>query len=218
MARDTLTLTSRNYGAWSLRGWLLCRLAGLDVVEEVLPADDPLARAELLLLAPSFRVPSLRHEGVTVWGTSAIAEYLNERFPDAGMYPDDPGERALCRSVCDEMHSGFSNLRAGLPMNIKARYPDFKVWAGAQADIDRVVDIWRECLERSGGPFLFGRRPTVADAMYAPVCSRFVTYGVELDPVCAAYRDAVMALPDMRTWVAAAEAEPDELEELDAEF
>ncbi len=218
MSRPTLTVTSKNYGAWSLRGWLLCQFAGLDVDEVHLPSDDPLARAELLLLAPSFRVPSLLHDGVTVWGTLAIAEYLNERFPDAPLFPQDLADRALCRSICDEMHSGFANLRSGLPMNLKAVHPNFKIWAGAQADIDRIVDIWNECLAASGGPFLFGATPTAADAMYAPVCTRFITYDVELDHRCAAYRDAIMDLPAMQAWLADAATEPDELEELDAEF
>jgi glutathione S-transferase len=218
MSRATLTLTSKNYGAWSLRGWLLCQFAGLEVDEVHLPSDDPSARAELLLLAPSFRVPSLCHEGITVWGALAIAEYLHERFPDAPLFPEDAGDRALCRSVCDEMHSGFANLRSGLPMNLKSVHPKFKIWAGAQADIDRIIDIWHECLARSGGPFLFGAAPTAADAMYAPVCSRFVTYDVELDRTCAAYRDRIMGLPAMAAWLAEADGEPDELEELDAEF
>lgn len=218
MSRATLTVTSKRYGAWSLRGWLLCQLAGLEVDEVLLPSDDPLARAELLLLAPSFRVPSLAHDGVRVWGTLAIAEYLYEQVPGSSIFPPDVADRALCRSVCNEMHSGFANLRAGLPMNMKARHPNFKVWAGAQADIDRIVDLWHECLERSGGPYLFGAVPTAADAMYAPVCSRFVTYDVELDARCASYRDAVMALPAMQVWITAAELEPDDLEELEAEF
>jgi glutathione S-transferase len=218
MSSATLTITSKNYGAWSLRGWLLCQFAGLKVDEVHLPSDDPLARAELLLLAPSFRVPSLTHEGITVWGTLAIAEYLHERFPEAPLFPEDASDRALCRSVCDEMHSGFANLRAGLPMNLKSVHPKFKIWAGAQADIDRIIDVWHECLARSGGPFLFGSTPSAADAMYAPVCSRFVTYDVELDRTCRAYRDTIMSLPAVVRWVADAGDEPDELEELDAEF
>jgi glutathione S-transferase len=116
------------------------------------------------------------------------------------------------------MHSGFANLRAALPMNLKARHPGFKIWAGAQADIDRVTAIWRDQLAETGGPFLFGGGPTLADAMYAPVCTRFATYEVALDGVCAGYRDRVLALPFMREWTAAAMGEPDEVEELDVEF
>jgi glutathione S-transferase len=214
----TLTLASKNYGSWSLRGWLLCKMAGLDFEEELARSDDPSTRAELLLLSPSFLVPCLTHDGIKVWDTLAIAEYLNELKPDAGLLPAERADRARCRSVCGEMHSGFSNLRSALPMNLKARHPGFKVWAGAQADIERVVAIWRECLAACGGPFLFGKEPCAADAMYAPVVTRFLTYDVKLDARCAAYCEAVMALPLMQEWIAAAKAEPDELEELDVEF
>ena len=134
--------------------------------------DDPGARAELLLLSPSFLVPCLTDDGVKVWDTLAIAEYLAEAKPDAGLLPTDRKARAHCRAICGEMHSGFYNLRSALPMNLKAHHPGFKVWAGAQADIDRVMAIWRECLSTYGGPYLFGKL-TMADAMYAPVCTRF---------------------------------------------
>ena len=129
----------------------------------------------------------------------------------------DSNSRARCRSIAGEMHSGFANLRAALPMNLKARHPGFKVWAGAQSDIARITAIWREQLAASAGPFLFGEL-TMADAMYAPVCTRFSTYDVALDPVSAAYRDRILALPDMKAWTAAALLEPDEVEELDVEF
>jgi glutathione S-transferase len=138
--------------------------------------------------------------------------------PDAGLLPKNRAARASCRSICGEMHSGFSNLRSALPMNIKGRFPGFKIWAGAAADVARVLSIWNECLADSKGPFLFGRRPCMADAMYAPVCTRFLTYDVKLDPVCAAYCDAVMGLPEMQEWVAAAKAEHEEVLELDVEF
>src|SRR4051812_39925501 len=115
MARATLTINSRNYGSWSLRGWLLCSMSGIDFDVEILPSDDPSARAELLLLSSSFRVPRLVHDGNTVWDTLAIAEYLNEALPDSRLLPKDPVQRAWCRSVCGEMHSGFYNLRAALP-------------------------------------------------------------------------------------------------------
>jgi glutathione S-transferase len=218
MSRPTLTVNSRNYGAWSLRGWLLCRFAGIEFDVQVLPVDDPASRAELLLLSPSFQVPRLSHDGVTVWDTLAIAEYLHEIAPDAGLLPADAAARARCRSVSGEIHSGFVNLRSSLPMNLRARYEGFKIWAGARADIERVTEIWRQCLDAGGGPFLFGARPGVADAMFAPVCTRFVTYDVELDARGAAYRDRVMELPAMVEWIEEAAAEPDELEELDAEF
>jgi len=218
MAEASLTVSSKNYSSWSLRGWLLCRMAGLDVEERVASFDDPATRAELLLLSPSFLVPCLEHGPVKVWDTLAIAEYLNEVKPDAGLLPADKVARAHCRAVCGEMHSGFANLRSALPMNLKARHPGFKVWAGAQADIDRVTAIWRECIGRYGGPYLFGATPTVADAMYAPVCTRFATYDVKLDAVSAAYRDLMLKFPALLEWTAAARSEPEELEELDVEF
>ncbi len=218
MVKATRTISSKNYGSWSLRGWLLCKMAGLDFVEEPIPMDDPSTRAELLLLSPSFLVPCLTHGGIRVWDTLAIAEYLREIRPKAKLLPEDRAARAHCRSICGEMHSGFANLRSALPMNLKARHLGFKVWAGAQADIDRVTTIWRDCLQRYGGPYLFGTAPTVADAMYAPVCTRFATYDVKLDPVSAAYRDLMLNFPPMVEWTAAARSEPEEVEELDVEF
>jgi glutathione S-transferase len=142
MAKATLTISSKNYSSWSLRGWLLTRLSGLPFEEIVMPIDDPAARAELLLLSPSILVPCLSHDDIRVWDTLAIAEYLNEIRPDAGLLPADRRERAHCRSICGEMHSGFASLRSALPMNLKAHFPDFKVWARAQSDIERIVAIW----------------------------------------------------------------------------
>jgi glutathione S-transferase len=201
-----------------MRGWLMCRLAGISFVEQVQPIDDPNTRAELLLLSPSFLVPALTMDGIRVWDTMAIAETLAEWFPDAGLLPADRVMRAHCRSVSAEMHNGFANLRSALPMNLKAQYRNFKVWAGAQGDIQRVTEIWRDCLGRYGGPFLFGRQPCMADAMYAPVAARFITYDVALDEVCRRYRDTIRTWPAVAEWYAGAATEPDELEELDAEF
>jgi len=218
VSQATLTINSRNYGAWSLRGWLMCRLAGLDFSVEMVPSDDPASRAELLALSPSFLVPRLEHDGVAAWGTLAIAEYLEELLPEAGLLPTDPVARARCRSISGEMHSGFAQLRSALPMNIKSRHPEFTVWGGAGADIDRVVTIWRGCLEDYGGPFLFGPTPTMADAMYAPVVTRFRTYHVQLDDLCAGYCATVLAMDDMVEWIAEAEAESEDLTELEVEF
>ncbi|MCK9917620.1 glutathione S-transferase family protein [Microbacteriaceae bacterium K1510] len=218
MAKATLTIASKNYGSWSLRGWLLCKMAGLDFEEQMVGSDDPSTRAELLLLSPSFLVPCLTHDGIKVWDTLAIAEYLNEILPEAGLLPGDRAARAHCRSISGEMHSGFTNLRSALPMNIKAHHLDFKVWVGAQADIDRIMSIWRECLAKTAGPFLFGPSPCTADAMFAPVVTRFLTYDVKLDSDCAAYAQAIMNLPAMQEWIDGARAEPDEVVELDVEF
>ncbi|MGA8422820.1 MAG: glutathione S-transferase family protein [Pseudolabrys sp.] len=218
MAKAALTIASKNYGSWSLRGWLLCKLAELDFEEKVVDSDDPSTRAELLLLSPSCLVPCLTPNGIKIWDTLAIAEYLNEILPTAGLLPKTLGARARCRAISGEMHSGFSNLRSALPMNLKAHHPGFKVWAGAQADINRIVSIWRECLATDKGPFLFGATACMADAMFAPVVTRFLSYDVKLDSDCTAYCATVMALPQMREWVDAAKAEPDEVVELDVEF
>ncbi len=192
-------------------------MSGLPFDEVVVPITDPDNRAELLLLSPSVLVPRLSHDGATVWDTLAIGEYLHEVRPAAGLLPADRVARAQCRSICGEMHSGFGNLRSALPMNLKAHHPDFKIWSGARADIDRITAIWRECLATWKGPYLFGKLG-MADAMYAPVVTRFLTYDVALDDECAAYGRRIMALPDMVEWVEAARAEPDEIEELDVEF
>jgi len=217
MAIATLTISSRNYSSWSLRGWLLTRFSGLEFEEIVTPPADPSARAEILLLSPTIRVPCLRHDGATIWDTLAIGEYLNEIMPDAGLLPADRIQRAHCRSISGEIHSGFATLRASLPVNLKAHFPGFKIWSRAQADIDRVCTIWRECLAASGGPFLFGERG-MADAMYAPVVTRFATYDVKLEPRLEAYADLIMAMPEMQDWISAAKAEPEEIEELEVEY
>jgi len=217
MAMATLSISSRNYSSWSLRGWLLAKFSGIEFREVAVPPDDADARKELLLLSPSILVPCLTHEGIKVWDTLAIAEFLHELRPESGLLPADLKARAHCRSICGEMHSGFSSLRAALPMNLKARIPGHKVWSRAVGDIERVTAIWRECLSAYGGPFLFGRR-SMADAMYAPVATRFQTYDVQLDPQCAGYRDHILAMPELREWIAAARLEVEEIDELDMEF
>lgn len=214
----TLTLSSRNYSSWSLRGWLLARFAGLEFEEVMVSPDDVDARKELLLLAPSILVPCLEHEGAKVWNVMAIGHYLDEVCPGAGLLPAERIERAHCRSVCCEMNSGFANLRSSLPVNLKAHFPGHKIWNGARPDIERIVEIWRDCLARYGGPFLFGARRGMADAMFAPVVTRFLTYDVPLDATCAAYCRTVMAMPEMQEWVAAAKREPEEIDELDMDF
>ncbi|WEZ85029.1 glutathione S-transferase [Rhizobium sp. 32-5/1] len=217
MAQATLTISSKNYSSWSLRGWLLCRMAGLDFTEVLVELNDA-ARQELLLLSPSVLVPRLTYKDVTVWDTLAIAEYLHEVTPKSGLWPKDLAARARCRSVSGEMHSGFHNLRSALPMNLKARHEKFKIFSGARPDVERVKAIWTECLEMSGGPWLFGESPTVADAMYAPICTRFRTYSVDLEPKLAAYAEHVLSWPLMVEWTEGAIAEPDEIVELEVEF
>ncbi|MBX3569657.1 MAG: glutathione S-transferase [Rhizobiaceae bacterium] len=218
MTRATLTISSRNYSSWSLRGWLLCRMAGLEFDEARVDLDDADSRQELLLLSPSVLVPRLTHGDIVVWDTLAIAGYLDEAFPEIRMLPEEKVARAHCRAVSGEMHSGFHNLRSALPMNLKARHKSFKIFSGARPDVERIKAIWTECLDRHGGPWLFGAEPTIADAMYAPVCTRFRTYAVELEPGLAAYCEQVFSWPLMREWTEGALAEPDEIVELEVEF
>lgn len=213
-----LAISSRNYSSWCLRGFLLARLSGIDFIVEPAAADDPQARAELLMRTSSILLPCLIDGDVTVWDSIAIAEYLNETYTAAGMLPTDPVSRARCRSISGEMHAGFAALRASLPMNIRAHRPGFTVWSGAQADIDRITTIWRDCFAGSPGPYLFGATPCIADAMFAPVASRFKTYDVPLDAVCTAYVETIFAWPDMAEWIADAEVEHDTITELDLEF
>src|ERR1700761_8583850 len=217
MAKATLTISSKNYSSWSLRGWLMTKFSGLPFEEVAIAPDDPSARAEILLISPTILVPFLSHDGATICATLAIGEYLNEAMPDAGLLPPDRIQRAHCRSICGEIHSGFATLRASLPVNLKGHFPGFKIWSRAQADIDRVCTIWRDCLAQSGGPFLFGER-TMADAMYAPVVTRFVTYDVKLEPRLKQYADVILSMPEMQEWIEAALAEPADIEELEVDY
>ena len=217
MAKATLTISSKNYSSWSLRGWLLVKFSGLEFDEVVVPPDDDNNRKELLLLSPSILVPCLTHDAIKIWDTLAIGEYLNEVKPKKRLLPADRAARAHCRSICGEMHSGFTSLRSALPMNIKRTFPAHKVWARAQGDIERVMTIWQDCLARYGGPFLFGAR-SMADAMYAPVVTRFVTYDVKLDAECRAYSDCILSMPEMQEWSEAAKLEAEDIDELEMEF
>jgi glutathione S-transferase len=217
MARTTLTISSKNYSSWSLRGWLMAKLAKIEFDEVIVAPDDADARAEILLLSPSILVPCLTYNGIRVWDTLAIGEFLNEVAPKAGLLPKDQATRAHCRSICGEMHSGFVSLRQALPMNIKAEFSQFKVWSKAKGDIERIKAIWKECLDAYGGPYLFGK-VTMADAMYAPVVSRFRTYGIALDDDLKAYADRIWDHPAMKEWRDAAVEEKEEIEELEVEF
>ena len=167
MSRTTLSLSSKNYSSWSLRGWLMAKLAKIDFDEVIVAPDDADARAEILLLSPSILVPCLTYNGMRVWDTLAIGEFLNEVAPKAGLLPKDQAMRAHCRSICGEMHSGFTSLRQALPMNIKAEFPKFKIWSKAKGDIDRILVIWpsacrpmagRSCSARSAWPTRCTRR------------------------------------------------------------
>jgi len=192
-------------GHWDILG------LGVVTVDDLLYVDHfprPDTKQRIRSVSPSGRVPVLRRGELTVCESLAICEYLAELAPGAKLWPDDPHARAVARSVSCEMHSGFATMRRELPMDIVARTPLRDIPPEARADIDRVLTLWRECRYRygDGGALLFGHF-TIADAMFAPVATRFVTYDVPLDPVARAYVDAIYALPEMKTWVADAERE-----------
>lgn len=191
-------------------------MSGLDFEVKQLPIDDPKTKAELLLLSPSFLVPRLMDGDVVAWGPIAIGAYLHEEFPKAGLLPADRVARAHSRSINGEMHSGFSNLRAAMPMNLKAKHAGWKIWSAARDDVERIAEIWTQCFEKFGGPYLFGER-SISDAMYAPVCTRFRTYGIKLGQLDS-YVEQVLAMPEMQEWYEGAMDEADAVEELEMEF
>jgi len=212
-----LYIGNKNYSSWSMRPWVLLRQAGIDFEEVMLRFDsfapDSAFKRGLRGLSPTAKVPLLVDDGLAVWDSLAIAEYLADKFPAQALWPADAKQRARARSVCAEMHSGFGALRSHLTMNIEARLPEvgervLREQPGVQADVARIVELWSDCLHASGGPLLFGRF-TIADACFAPVATRFVTYGVPLPPVAAAYVQAVLALPGVQAWVSDALAEHD---------
>ncbi len=205
----TLVIGNKNYSSWSLRPWLAMRRAGIPFAEKLLVLWGEDWTREIAVHSPSRKVPVLKDGGRTVWDSLAILEYVAERFPEAGLWPAGEEARAVARSVSAEMHSGFQALRSRMPMNVGKSLPGVGRGEGADEDIERIVAIWRDCRGRFGeeGDFLFGRF-TNADAMFAPVVSRFATYGVSLDQVSRAYADAVLAMPEFAEWTEAAKAEP----------
>ncbi|WNG54535.1 glutathione S-transferase family protein [Archangium gephyra] len=209
MKELTLVVASKNYSSWSLRPYLALAHTGQPFREVVVPLGQADTAASIAKYSPSGRVPALLHGDLALWDSLAICEYLAEQFPQAKLWPQDSAARAMARSVTAEMHSGFSNLRNHMPMNLHARRPGEGRAPGVAEDISRITSLWTECRRRfgQGGPFLFGAF-SIADAFYAPVVTRFVTYDVELDAEGAAYRDAVLALPAMKAWTEAARHEP----------
>lgn len=209
MADMTLYVGNKNYSSWSLRPWLALRQAGLEFDEVVIPLDEAATSENIRRHSPSGRVPVLRHGELTVWESLSICEYASELAPEAGLWPADRAARAVARSAASEMHAGFAALRGHFPMNMRSSFPDRGASTEAQADINRVTALWRDCRKRfgEGGPFLFGAF-SIVDAMFAPVVSRFRTYKIDLDEVASAYVEAVWSLPALQDWVAAARKEP----------
>ena len=207
---------------WTMRGWLACKLSGLAFEAETLFLSRPDSKAKLAAISPTGLIPVLIHDGFVLTDTLAIAEYLWELAPESGIWPRDRRARASARAAAAEMHASFAELRAALPMNLIKRWPvanglpsNIKLInrPGVPAQIARVQAAWRECRARwgTGGPFLFGRDFNFADAMYAPMASRFRTYAVALDPDAQAYVDAVLAHPFVAEWIAGAEAQARDL-------
>jgi glutathione S-transferase len=197
-----LHIGNKNYSSWSLRGWLAVRLTGAPFEEILHQLGTPETHAELAKFAPNKRVPCLIHDGLTIWDSLAICEYLAETFPAAGMWPTDRAARARARSVSAEMHSSFGALRTHMPMNVRADKRGKGMTPGVAEDIARIREIWRGAT----GPFLFGSFG-IADCMFAPVATRFRTYGVALDGKEAAYAQAVLEHPLLQEWTAAGRAE-----------
>ncbi|MDF3835741.1 glutathione S-transferase family protein [Cupriavidus basilensis] len=205
-----LVIGNKNYSSWSLRPWLLMQHAGIafeEIKVRLFTAgfDEAIAR-----YSPAGKVPVLVDGDVTVWDTLSIAEYLAERFPEKQLWPADRAERALARSICAEMHAGFGNLRSQLPMNVTAVLPGRGWNVAVQRDVDRIAAIWSGLRARhaGAGPFLFGAF-TIADAYFAPVVSRFATYGIHLPEAAKRYADFILALPAMQAWIADAREERD---------
>lgn len=204
-----LILGNKAYSSWSLRPWLAMRDKGLSFQETVIHLYGPDAKSQILEHSAAGKVPVLQHGEITVWDSLAILDYLADTFPTLAWWPAAPHARAYARAVSAEMHSGFGNVRTHMPMNVRRSLVGRGRGEGVESDVSRITEIWRSCREKfgDGGPFLFGAFSN-ADAMYAPVVTRFQTYGVELDATCKAYSDAILGHPAMKEWYAAAAAEP----------
>ncbi len=213
----TLVIGNKNYSSWSLRPWLALKLAGLEFEEIRIPLYAPTSKQEILRHSPAGKVPVLKHGDVRVWESLAICEYAAELAPQARLWPADQAVRAHARSVSAEMHAGFSALRHALPMNLRVQGAKAKLTPEVQAEMGRISTIWERCRAKfgAGGSFLYGHF-TIADAMYAPVVTRFITYGVKLEGRPSDYMNAVWALPELQEWVKAGAAETERLAETDA--
>jgi glutathione S-transferase len=208
MANLILVIGNKAYSSWSLRPWLLMKQAGIGFEEIRLSLYADGARQAILRYSAAGKVPVLKDGGLTIWDSLAICEYLAEKYPEKRLWPSETSARARARSVCAEMHSGFTHLRTLMPMNVRREISGRVGSAEVSAEIARIEAIWNECRTRFGehGPFLFGAF-SIADAMYAPVVSRLRTYGVPLAGAPAQYAGAIHALPAMQEWIAGARAE-----------
>ncbi|MCL1468204.1 glutathione S-transferase family protein [Argonema galeatum] len=213
MSEFSLVIGDKNYSSWSLRPWLVLKQLGIDFDEVSIPLYTGTYKQEILRYSSNGKVPILIHNNLTIWESLSINEYLAECFPEAKLWTQDRQVRAIARSISNEMHAGFLNLRQNMSMNICASLPGQGREPGVTEDIQRIANIWQDCRQKFGksGDFLFGDF-SIADAMFAPVVSRFITYGVELDPISQAYIKTIWSLPAMQEWVSAAQAEQAETE------
>jgi len=204
-----LIIGNKNYSSWSLRPWIAMKIAGIPFEERVISLDDPQFKRVVMEISPAGKVPALADGEVQVWESLAILEYLAAKFPDAKLWPADPKARAHARAISAEMHAGFVPLRSECPMNFWRPVKQRELSAEAVANVRRIDAMWADCRAHfgSGGEFLFGSFGA-ADAMYAPVVSRFATYAIDIGPISHAYMDAVMGLDAWREWKAAAVREP----------
>lgn len=207
-----LIIANKNYSSWSFRPWLAMAASGIAFRETVAPFDEPNHNMHFLEFSPSKKVPVLQHGDLTLWESLAIMEYVADLYPDAGLWPSDLQQRGKARAVAHEMHGGFGALRAECPMNMRRAVGAIEVSEAVQADVARIEEIWDECLQASGGPFLFGTF-TNADAMYAPVVNRFEVYALSSASQVAAYTSTMKALPSWQAWEEASRAEPWVVEE-----
>jgi glutathione S-transferase len=210
MPQLKLVIANKNYSSWSMRPWVLLDQAGIEFTELLFKFNDEGKLTSLGNLSPTGQVPVLWIDEEPVWDSLAICETVAELFPEKQLWPADPTARRVARSVSAEMHAGFRELRRNMPMNIRSQHPGLGRTPAVERDIARIVAIWESCRQRfgAGGDMLFGSF-SVADAMFAPVVTRFETYAVDLPPVARRYADAVLALPAVLRWRAAALAEPD---------
>jgi len=216
MPKLTLVIGNKNYSSWSLRPWLVLKQAGISFNEILIAIRKPDSGSKIERYSNAGRVPVLIDGKITVWESLAICEYLAEKFASKKIWPANRAARAAARAVSHEMHAGFTALRSAMPMNCRASIPQRGVSSQVAADIQRIQRIWKEMRKKfgKGGPFLFGRF-SAADAMFAPVCLRFRTYDVKLDPVCRRYAAAVLELPGIREWVESARRETDVIPEME---
>jgi glutathione S-transferase len=196
-----LIIGNKNYSSWSLRPWLAMTAAGIPFRETVIPLDTPETAKLIAEHSPSGRVPVLRDGGLTVWESLAIIEYVAERFPDAAIWPEERQSRAVARSVSHQMHAGFSALRNACPMNLRRKPKAIPLKQDVLADVTAIETLWRDCRKSFGGagPYLFGAF-SAADAMYAPVVTRFRTYEISVAADTKAYMDQIYAHPAFRAW------------------